>query len=236
MWQGALVIFLAALAAGQYLPTWESLDTRPLPVWYDDAKVGIFLHWGVYSVPSGNEKYVQFMEQNYPPGFSYQDFARDFTAEFFNATEWAELFEASGAKYVVLTSKHHEGYTLWPSKYSFSWNAMDVGPHKDLVDWYWNSTLFLSWLYNDSPVKNTVVSNDRWGQGILCQHGDFYTCTDRYNPGNVLINAGPTREGTITPVFEQRLRDLGAWLEINGEAVYESRPWTYQNETVQTGV
>lgn len=78
-------------------------------------------------------KYHDFMRQRYPPNFTYQDFARDFTAEFFNASEWAELFKASGAKYVVLTSKHHEGYTLWPSRYSFSWNSMDVGPKKDLI-------------------------------------------------------------------------------------------------------
>lgn len=56
-----------------------------------------------------------------------------FTAEFFDSNEWAKLFEAAGAKYVVLTSKHHEGYTLWSSKYSWSWNAMDVGPNRDLV-------------------------------------------------------------------------------------------------------
>jgi len=73
------------------------------------------------------------MKARYPPNFTYQDFGRDFTAEFFNASQWAELFQASGAKYIVLTSKHHEGYTLWPSKYSFSWNSMDVGPQKDLV-------------------------------------------------------------------------------------------------------
>jgi len=77
--------------------------------------------------------YFDFMRQRYPPNFTYQDFARDFTAEFFNASEWAELFQASGAKYIVLTSKHHEGYTLWPSTYSFSWNSMSVGPQKDLV-------------------------------------------------------------------------------------------------------
>lgn len=73
------------------------------------------------------------MRKRYKPGFTYQEFAKDFTAEFFNATQWSEMFEASGAKYVVLTSKHHEGYTLWPSKYSFSWNSVDVGPHRDLV-------------------------------------------------------------------------------------------------------
>ena len=77
--------------------------------------------------------FTDFMQKRYKPDFTYQEFAKDFTAEFFNASEWAALFEAAGAKYVVLTSKHHEGYTLWPSKYSFSWNSMDVGPHKDLI-------------------------------------------------------------------------------------------------------
>lgn len=73
------------------------------------------------------------MEDNYAPGFTYQEFAKDFTAEFFNATEWAEIFKMSGAKYVVLTSKHHEGFTLWPSKYAFSWNSLDIGPHRDII-------------------------------------------------------------------------------------------------------
>lgn len=50
-------------------------------------------------------------------------------------------------------------------------------------DDYWQSKQFLSWLYNDSPVKETVVANDRWGRNIPCHHGDFYTCQDRYNPG-----------------------------------------------------
>lgn len=73
------------------------------------------------------------MTKTQKPNFTYQDFARDFTAEDFNPDEWVELFEEAGAKYVVLTSKHHDGYTLWPSKFSFSWNSVDVGPHRDLV-------------------------------------------------------------------------------------------------------
>lgn len=130
-----------------FKPEWESLDNRPLPLWYDQAKIGIFIHWGVYSVPSfGSEwfwinwktenttsKYRDFMKERYPPKFTYQDFARDFTAEFFNASQWTEIFQSSGAQYVVLTSKHHEGYTMWPSTYSYSWNSMDVGPNRDLI-------------------------------------------------------------------------------------------------------
>lgn len=83
--------------------------------------------------PDGSENVVDFMKKNYPPGFTYQDFGPSFTAEFFNPYEWAEIFNASGARYIVLTSKHHEGYTLWPSKYSWNWNSMDVGPGRDLV-------------------------------------------------------------------------------------------------------
>ena len=93
-----------------YQPTWESLDSRPLPTWYDEAKFGIFIHWGVFSVPSfgtewfwnrwqsGNPEFVEFMKKNYPPGWTYADFAPQFTAEFYDPDQWAELFKASGAK------------------------------------------------------------------------------------------------------------------------------------------
>jgi alpha-L-fucosidase len=73
------------------------------------------------------------MNKNYPPGFTYADFAKEFRAEFFDPAQWAEIFSSSGAKYVVLTSKHHEGYCMWPSKNSFNWNSKDVGPNRDLV-------------------------------------------------------------------------------------------------------
>ncbi|KAK7090735.1 alpha-L-fucosidase-like [Littorina saxatilis] len=372
-----LAVFIAVLLLAQasfagsvrYTPDWESLDSRPLPAWYDQDKIGIFLHWGVFSVPSfvnawfwywwkGPQPHldiVTYMKQNYRPDFTYADFAKEFTTEFFDPYRWAEIFNASGARYVVQVTKHHEGFTSWPSKYSWNWNAGDVGPNRDLVeelstairkktnlrygvyhslfewfnplflkdkannfttqdfvlsktlpelyelvnkykpdvvwsdgsgntiDTYWNSKQFIAWLYNDSPVKDTVVTNDRWGTNCGCKHGGFLTCGDRYNPkkkqnrkwenamtidrkawtfrrnaqlsdfltveellaeiiqtvscgGNILINVGPTKEGTIAPIFEERLRQMGSWLRVNGEAIYGTSPWTHQNDTLHPNV
>ncbi len=64
---------------------------------------------------------VDFMKKNYPPDFTYADFAKEFKAEFFDPDSWADLFQESGAKYVVLTSKHHEGFCMWPSANSWNW-------------------------------------------------------------------------------------------------------------------
>lgn len=141
-----LALFFTYGLQANYEPNWESIDKRPLPTWFDSAKIGIFLHWGLFSVPSfGSEwfwwswqgaksrNYIDFMTKNFRPNFTYADFAPLFTAEFYHPDKWADIFKASGAKYVVLTSKHHEGYTLWPSKYSWNWNAVDVGPRRDLL-------------------------------------------------------------------------------------------------------
>ncbi len=94
-----------------YQPTWASLDARPLPAWYDEAKIGIFMHWGVFSVPSfgsewfwwnwkgsPNPVYVEFMKLNYRPDFTYADFAPMFTTEFYDARTFAEIVQASGAR------------------------------------------------------------------------------------------------------------------------------------------
>ena len=105
--------FSTALA--RYQPNWNSIDSRPLPQWFDEAKVGIFLHWGVFSVPSfGSEwfwyswkgarepAYIAFMEKNYPPDFTYPEFAPQFKAEFFDPDQWVDLFKAAGAKYDIM--------------------------------------------------------------------------------------------------------------------------------------
>ena len=101
----------------RYEPNWDSLDTRPLPSWFDEAKFGVFISWGLFAVPAyGNELFwynwktkkspdvVKFMQDNYPPNFSYKDFAPMFKAELFDPDQWADIIEASGAKYVSIAS------------------------------------------------------------------------------------------------------------------------------------
>jgi alpha-L-fucosidase len=248
----------------RYEPNWESLDARPTPEWYLDAKFGIFIHWGVYSVPAWGPKdaysewywfnqrmrgqrgaTAKFHEKNYGKDFDYQDFAPMFKAELFEPAEWADTFVSSGAKYVVLTSKHHDGFCLWPSEdanrtWGRPWNSVDVGPKRDLLgdlteavrardikmgfyyslyEWFnplwrsdrdryveehmhpqfkdvvtryrpsiifsdgewdmpaekWRSAEFLAWLFNESPCRDEVVINDRWGKGSRHKHGGYYT-------------------------------------------------------------
>jgi alpha-L-fucosidase len=277
----SLSLLCAACAAAQtYQPNWESLDKRPLPGWFQDAKFGIFIHWGVYSVPAyapvipGKLAYAEWYwhaitegqkpsagpvdagswemhKELYGADYPYASFAPRFRAELFDPAHWADVFARSGAKYVVLTSKHHEGFALWPSKEASAtwgrpWNSVEQGPHRDLLgdlseavrargltmgiyyslyEWYnplylsdkrryvaehmmpqfkdvvtrykpsiifsdgewemtsheWRSPELLAWLYNDSPVRDEVVVDDRWGSDTRHKHGGYWTT--EYTPG-----------------------------------------------------
>ncbi|MEH6305184.1 alpha-L-fucosidase [Olivibacter sp. CPCC 100613] len=362
-----MVVSNPSLYAQKYEPAWSSIDEREIPQWWQDAKFGIFIHWGPYSVPayapikevegvyekyaehyenrlkSKNKLFLDFHHKNYGPNFTYQDFAPLFKAEHFKPEQWAELFKKAGAKYVVLTSKHHDGFCLWPSKYSPNWNSVDIGAHRDLAgdlskavkasglrmgfyysllewshplykqesidqwvdrhmipqmqelvnayqpevifaDGEWDypsetlkSTTFLSWLYNESPVAQSVVVNDRWGKETRSKHGGYYTTeydlvhdqkgigdqashpweesrgigtsygynrfetTEDYftskqlidllidkvsNGGNLLLNVGPTADGMIPVIMQERLLDMGQWLAVNGEAIYGTKAWS----------
>ncbi|MCR5013149.1 MAG: alpha-L-fucosidase [Bacteroidales bacterium] len=351
-----LVLFLLALAAmplsSQVLPTWESINQRGYPQWFSDAKLGIFIHWGVYSVPSfaSKEGYAEwyyrglmtnddrrdFQERIYGKDFQYEDFAPMFKGELWDPDEWAELFKKSGAKYVLLVTKHHDGYCMWPSQYAPGWNSVETGPHRDvcgeLTDavrahglkmgfyyslpewtsdihrWYvdpddsiatyvdthmipqmkelitrykptvlftdgewrnsaeqWHATELISWYYN--TVGDEAIVNDRWGNGQ--QHGfrtpeysAGITLTDRpwaecrglgrsfalnrNEPlenymssqelirhfatlvaagGGMTLNVGPAADGKIPMLQQERLLELGRWLDINGEAIYGTRPY-----------
>ena len=132
-----------------YENNWESLNKRPVPEWFGDAKFGIFIHWGLYSVPAFTRKgdyaewYMRQIEEDtearafhnrvYGENTKYEDFVSGFTAELFDAKKWADLFQKSGAKYMNIVSKHHDGYCLYKSDYAWNWNSVDVGPHRDFL-------------------------------------------------------------------------------------------------------
>jgi alpha-L-fucosidase len=359
LFAAVFLLYVSAVSAQKtYTSHWESLDQRPTPAWWTDAKFGIFIHWGVYAVPAFTKKgnyaewYQNSLENNHHGGLiqeyhdknfgkrTYYDLAEDFHAELFEPDEWAKLFEDAGAKYVVLTSKHHDGYCLWPNEqasltWGLPWSSDLVGPGRDLVgdlfsalnktsvkpglyfslyEWFnplwqfdkekyarehaipqlydlvnryspwvvwadgdwdatpdqWKSPEFLAWLYNDSPVRDSVVVNDRWGSGVRFKHGGIYT--PEYQPdmdfedhaweesrgmghsygynraedawdynsaqslvlhlvdkvsrgGNFLLDIGPDAHGNIPPIMQDRLLEIGKWLSINGEAIYNTRRW-----------
>jgi alpha-L-fucosidase len=129
---------------GPFLPDWQSLANYQVPEWYKDAKFGIFIHWGVYSVPAfGSEWYPRLMylegsDENkhqvatYGPltQFGYKDFIPLFKAEHFDAQAWAQLFKDAGAKYVVPVFEHHDGFAMYDSGLS-DWTVKKMGPHRD---------------------------------------------------------------------------------------------------------
>ena len=129
---------------GPFEADWQSLvNNYEVPKWFRDAKFGIFIHWGLYSVPAaGSEWYPKHMynamsrEHQRKWGklneFGYKDFIPLFKAEKFNAQEWAELFREAGARYVIPTAEHHDGFAMYDTKYS-KWNAKQMGPCRDVI-------------------------------------------------------------------------------------------------------
>ncbi|MGA8149540.1 MAG: alpha-L-fucosidase [Terriglobales bacterium] len=131
---------------GPFRPNWESLANYQVPEWYKDAKFGIFIHWGVYSVPAfGSEQYPHRMYvvgskeykyhiSTYGPvnKFGYKDFIPLFKAEHYDPVAWAHLFKEAGAKYVVPVFEHHDGFAMYDSGLS-DWTAAKMGPRRDLA-------------------------------------------------------------------------------------------------------
>ncbi len=249
MW--ILFLFNYSLNAQQirrYEPNWESLNTAPVPAWFNEAKIGLYIFWGLYSVPAydpdysyaewygGWDRSKAFHERVYGKDFLYEDFADQWKAELWNPDDWADLFSKSGAKYFIVVAKYHDGFCLFPTSYDArtihrdKWNSIDRGPKRDIIgdlfdacnkrdlkmglymsvyEWWhplwvnpetrekyvdevlhpqfkelvtrykpwfvftdgawaaddktFKSEKLVSWLLNDSPVKNYVAFNDRWG-------------------------------------------------------------------------
>lgn len=387
-----------------YDGSWESLQKMPVPAWFDDGKIGIFIHWGPYSVigyRKGNKGYAEhvpkllysdtkhyypWLEQRFgakPPKFGYKDIVPEFKAEKWDPDQWAELFEEVGAKYVVLTAEHHDGWANWDSDLT-PWNAVDMGPKRDIVgdlgiavrkrglkyapsyhrerhtgffalekyavhseprpdiaeeiklnpeaallygpfnmdkafvddyvarwkeiqkkyqpDFLWADDFpiytrdgnqvrkgkmkpeiqyfddqvrgMITDFMNDAAARGQEVycnnkgKNRNWPDGVGCLEKDnlklkvigpkWQSCTtfgssfgylegDKYKTvegvihemvevisrnGNFLINIGPKADGTLVPEQVERLRAMGDWLKINGDAIYGTRYWkAYSQES-----
>ncbi len=387
----------------KYEATFDSIKQHPVPEWFHDAKLGIFIHWGLYSVPGwapegadinqqvvekgweamfANNPYAEWYlntlrvgdtqtrrhhTATYGENFSYDDFAPMFNqaVEKWNPDEWAELFQKVGARYIVLTTKHHDGFLLWPSEHTSPNKPGKFATTRDLVGELTNSIrkhnmrmgLYysggLDWSFEEKPVLtltdvygtivqspdfveyshahfhelidryapsilwndigypsaadvpelfayyyNTVpegVVDDRWSQEPLIvpddatqfipppssPHSDFTTPeyaaykeivekkweatrgighSFGYNQnegpndylsveelvrsfvdivsknGNLLLDVGPMADGTIPTLQRERLLGLGAWLDVNGEAIFGTRPWLTAEGTTSEGI
>ncbi|MFI6812417.1 alpha-L-fucosidase [Nonomuraea sp. NPDC050328] len=362
-----------------YEPTVESLNSHPTPKWFNDDKFGIFLHWGAYSVPAWGprgsyaEWYWYYMNSpgnatnayhraTYGEDADYDRFAQQWKAEKFDPADWVKLFNDAGAKYFVLTSKHHEGVALWDSKVSER-DTVAMGPKRDLakelftaarkdgklragfyyslMEWYnpqftgqparnpytgqpvpytggqqggdyvkdymlpqmrelidgydpdilwcdgqwdrsaaqWQTAGVIADYYNKAAKagKEVAVANRckiesgalespeldfqtpeysvkpdidpvKWesSRGIAHSYGfnqnepvEDYLTSDQLvdsfvdivsKNGNLLLNVGPKADGTIPELQRQRLLDMGAWLKVNGEAMYGTTYWTRAEE------
>lgn len=137
--------------SGPFQPNWTSIASQyQVPEWYRDAKFGIFIHWGVYSVPAyhdewyprwmykGDEKSRQrvfdYHVKTYGPQdkFGYKDFIPQFKAEKWDPEAWAKLFKASGAQYIVPVAEHHDGFAMYDSALS-PWTSVKMGPKRDII-------------------------------------------------------------------------------------------------------
>jgi len=361
----------------KYEPTWESLrEYKEVPKWLRDGKFGIYTHWGPYAVHAYGENttwysFALYMEDGearqhfektfgkLTPEFGYKDLIPKFTAEKFDADEWAELFRKSGAKFAGPVAEHHDGFAMWDTKYS-DWNAAKMGPKRDVVgelekaikkrdmkfvtafhhaaNWFFfpvmdkrydtgdprNSGLygqphergamrnqafidewygkiievidnyspdfiwfdfaldsiaegyvkdFLAYYYNDAEAKGkevvvTYKGNDlvpgsgvrdlELGQEPKITYHEWITDStvddrgawgyandltfktpdrlidnliDRVSKnGYLLLNVGPKPDGTIPDGARDLLLEMGAWLDVNGEAIYGTSPWFIAGE------
>ena len=361
-----------------YKPTWESLrEYKEVPQWLRDGKFGIYTHWGPYAVHAYGENTTWYsfvlyrepggearrhFEKNFgklTPEFGYKDLIPKFTAEKFDADEWAELFEKSGAKFAGPVAEHHDGFAMWDTNYS-DWNAARMGPKRDIVgefaaavrkrdmkfvtafhhaanwfffpvwdkrydtgdprysglygqphaegamrnqefldEWYgkiievidkygpdfiWFDFAldsipegyvkdFLAYYYNDAEARgkevvvtykgndlvpgsgvrdlelgqepkityhewitdSTVDDRGAWGYA----HDLTFKTPDRLidnlvdrvsKNGYLLLNVGPKPDGTIPDGGRELLLEIGAWLDVNGEAIYGTSPWFIAGE------
>ncbi|MEE4195859.1 MAG: alpha-L-fucosidase [Anaerolineae bacterium] len=215
-----------------YEPTLASIQQHPLPDWYDDAKFGIFIHWGLYSIPAfapkgmididklftgeasfGDTPYAEWYQnslriegspvhqyhlEKYGADFAYEDFAPQFNTvlQAWEPQRWAELFATAGAKYVVLVTKHHDGFLMWNSQHPCPRNPQwqterDVVGEltaavsaKDMKMGLYYSSL-LDWSFTKTPITSTIdliAGSDTSHEYLNYVEKHWLELIERYDP------------------------------------------------------
>lgn len=230
---------------GPFTDTWEGLSSFKVPSWFENAKFGIFIHWGLFSVPAfSNEWYSRNMYQKDSleykhhketygnhQDFGYKDFIPMFTAENFDANKWIDLFKKSGAKYIVPVAEHHDGFQLYNSNFSH-FNAFEMGPHRDIIAELKSASEREGLIF----ATSTHRAEHHWFMGLGKEFesditekeewGDFYWPAEKTQPDSQDLHATP---------FPSKLF-LEDWLCRTCEIIDKYRPkmlyfdWWIQHE------
>lgn len=191
------------LRSGNYKPTWESLDRHIVPEWYEDAKFGMFVDWGLYSIPAYaptgypdwylwrmNTDTKKYHNKFWGEDFRADDFIPLFTAKDFNADYLADVAKEAGMKYVVPFLKHHDGFCLWNSSYTLR-NSMEMGPHRDIAKEWMDALkkrdLKFGFYYSIDDWNYPIIGADnqlqvrQWHVGDTANAVSTYYKVDPYN-------------------------------------------------------
>lgn len=223
----------------RYDASWESLARHEAaPEWLKDAKLGIYFHWGVYSVPAfGDEWYPSRMHvkdsavykhhlETYGPieEFGYHDFVPMFTGEHFDPEEWAELFRRAGAKFAGPVAEHHDGFSMWASKIT-PWNAKDMGPKRDILGDLFQSLekRDLKTIATFHHARNLQRHAHEWE--LLENRGSKYNSDShyRYHPGWPTASMDPRLQLLYGNLPEEQWCE-GIWLGKLAEVIDHYRP------------
>jgi len=217
----------------KFEPSWDSLKQYRVPEWYQDAKFGIFIHWGVYSVPAfGSEWYPRNMykqdapefrhhRERYGPQaqFGYKDFIPAFKAEKFDPARWAALFKRAGAKYVVPVAEHHDGFAMYDCGLC-EWNAAKMGPKRDIVGELAKAVrkeglvFGLSshraehwWFFNEGMKFDSDVRDGRWN----ALYGPAQP--DKTQPDEAFLQDWSARTRELVDKYQPQLIWFDWWIE-----------------------